>query len=564
MENYLLLTLGHNSSAIFIDEDGQVIGYEQERLNRMKSSSQFPIDAIQEIQKHVSPSKMKDCKIRISHWFNSNWNPTTDFNKHYTKEDYLYLLGISNNINSVSNMFTHHDAHAYSVKGFYDFHKTNDVDYHTIVCDGFGNDGEVISIYKTTKEKGYPVLIDRVYGYYNSLGILYQHATSFTNMKENQDEYKYLGYESHIDEYLDENQIIVLSGMAVVKARTMKMDGKNTEKSYTNDLGGDLKKVKDKLYKEFNVIVNEFNDGITSDFKARVIIGYYVQKVCESYLRFLIEDYHIENLCVAGGTFYNVKLNNYILQHINGQFCVIPLAGDQGAAIGFYVHECPKQFNFSTLCIGKRTLYDIEKKASKDNIIVLDSKNVEENAKLIARDIANGMLVNLVTGNMEFGPRALCNTSTLFIPTTKNTADNNTMNKRNEVMPCAPVMLKRNADKLFDTNELNRVIGSDQFMICTHDYQHGYSENYGGVMHKKTLVKDTYTGRPQIIANDSNHVIRYILEEVENLTGVKCLVNTSYNVHGHPIVFDTFEIIDNFKFQCEHSIKKNQRLYTLK
>lgn len=565
MEKYILLTLGHNSSAIFVDEKGSIIGYEQERLNRMKGSSQFPIDAIQEIQKHVSPTELKDCKIRISHWFNSNWNPTKDFNKHYTKENYEYLLGISKDIDTLSEKFTHHDAHAYSVKGFYDFHKKKEIDeYHTIVCDGFGNDGEVISVYKTTKKTNCPELINRIYGYKNSLGILYQYATSFTNMKENQDEYKYLGYESHIDEYLTESQISELSDEAAKKVDFMRSTSKNTKKFYTYDLVSDLKQVKESLYNEFSLIVDKFNDGITNDFKARVIIGYYIQKVCELYLGHLINDYQIENVCVAGGTFYNVKLNNFILQHINGDFCVIPLAGDQGAAIGFYVHDCKKQFNFGTLCIGKRTLYDVEKTNSIKNVFILDSKNVKENAKLIAHDIANGMLVNIVNGNMEFGPRALCNTSTLFIPTTENTADNNTMNKRNEVMPCAPVMLKRNADLLFDANELNRVIGSDQFMICTHDYKREYSENYGGVMHKKTCIANTYTGRPQIIDNDSEHIIRYILEEVENMTDVKCLVNTSYNVHGHPIVFDTFEIIDNFKFQCQHSIKKNQRLYIIK
>ena len=44
--NYLLITLGHNSSALFVDSDDKVIGYEQERLSGIKSDSQFPMDAI--------------------------------------------------------------------------------------------------------------------------------------------------------------------------------------------------------------------------------------------------------------------------------------------------------------------------------------------------------------------------------------------------------------------------------------------------------------------------------------------------------------------------------------
>ena len=36
----LLITLGHNSSAIFVDGD-TLIGYEEERLTGIKSDSQF-------------------------------------------------------------------------------------------------------------------------------------------------------------------------------------------------------------------------------------------------------------------------------------------------------------------------------------------------------------------------------------------------------------------------------------------------------------------------------------------------------------------------------------------
>ena len=40
------------------------------------------------------------------------------------------------------------------------------------------------------------------------------------------------------------------------------------------------------------------------------------------------------------------------------------------------------------------------------------------------------------------------------------------MNGRNEVMPCAPVMLRKNAKFFFNEKDMNKVIGSDK----VHDY----------------------------------------------------------------------------------------------
>jgi carbamoyltransferase len=292
--------------------------------------------------------------------------------------------------------------------------------------------------------------------------------------------------------------------------------------------------------------------------EARCVIAYFIQSVCENALSEFIASYGVNNLVVAGGTFYNVKLNNRLLTETDGVFCAMPLAGDQGAAIGLYEAEDKKDapaFSFDTLSWGKRRLYNFDK-YTRDNVHYYRiQEDDDELAFVIAEEIAtrisNGKLVNVVFGNMEFGPRALGNTSTLFLPTVKNTADNNHMNKRNEVMPCAPICTYSAASELFDEQELSRVIGSDRFMICTHNYKKPFSNQYGGVMHHKTMSDDTYTGRPQIVRPGT--FIDMILRLVNETTDIKCLVNTSFNAHGNPIVFDTKDIIDNFNFQCEHA-----------
>ena len=88
-------------------------------------------------------------------------------------------------------------------------------------------------------------------------------------------------------------------------------------------------------------------------------------------------------------------------------------------------------------------------------------------------------------------------------------------------------------------------------------------------MHKKPL-ENVYTGRPQVIeseyyAGNENDLMLRLLTTVEYICDAKCLVNTSFNAHGRPIVFDTMDIIHNFNFQCEHSPRDKQPiLYIIK
>jgi len=573
--NYLLLTLGHNSSAIFVDnsdaEQQKIIGYEQERISGIKADSQFPRDAINEILKHISPNEMLGCNVLVSHWF--NFGPHLMPNKYFTKADMNWLRTIcGDNIRMCGPNFTHHDAHAYSAYEFFKYHSNGEV-HSPIMClviDGFGNNEEVLSLYTTDEIKGIS-LVHRVYGYEASLGLMYQYATAFVGMKENQDEYKFLGYEAHIDEYINEyineEQIDVLdSCIDKQKEHLIKLfDTHSKEPEYypSNEVIDFemLNLVRENWYNVFSETLEaiDFKDS-NNTFAARCIIAYFIQQLCERTLvAWLNNNYKPENLIVAGGVFYNVKLNQVLAEKCaRGKFSVMPLAGDQGAAIGLYAKSCDRQFEFGNLCWGIRRFYNAEKlikqkqeKNPRISYIVCDQEtDFEKIQKAIAQCIADNNIVNVVFGNMEFGPRALCHTSTLFLPTSENVHCNNAMNGRNEVMPCAPVCKRENSHKLFDET-IDKVVGSDKYMICTHTYTKPFSSHYGGIMHKKPL-EDNYTGRPQII--DEGQFIYKVLDLVEQITDYKALVNTSFNVHGRPIAFDTISILQNYEYQCEHAI----------
>ena len=566
MDKSLLLTLGHNSSAIFID-DNCVIGYEEERLTGIKADSQFPNNAIAEIIRNKGIKNVKGCKIYISHWFDFN---DTIPNKYITQTDLDNLNEISSDIVFVNKDFTHHDAHAYSGLAFFNYHmnKMNkhlneNKSVHIIVADGFGNNGEVLSIYKINnyeKDKT-PKLIHRVYGYKNSIGLMYQYATSYVGMKENQDEYKFLGYESHIDEYLNAEQInqlnlFIRDLVDVLYNKFLDCTNKDNYQITDNVINfeslADTKKyfwnIFDTAYKMVwtNHSYNKKYSKEENEFIQRCIVAYYLQQTVEKFFGNIIHQFNIENVIVVGGSFYNVKLNNYIFEHTEGVFCAMPLAGDQGAAIGLYNKFENKQFPFDTLCIGKRNFYNADKVFGKNYY----KDATDELAYEIAQKISDGYIVDLIHGSMEFGPRALCDTSSIFIPSTDNTAQNNSNNLRNEVMPCAPICTLDNAYKLFGKENIDRVIGSDEFMILTHNYKKPYSDLYGGVMHKKTL-EQIYTGRPQIVKEGSFEW--KILKYVEEICNIQCCVNTSFNKHGTPILFNNKQIKDDWNFQVEHS-----------
>lgn len=570
-KNYLLLTLGHNSSAIFVDnsdpQQQEIIGYEQERLSGIKADSQFPRDAINEITKHVSPDKLFGCNVLISHWF--NFGPHLMPNKYITQNDIDWLHHLcGDNIELCGPYFTHHDAHAYSAYEFFKYYKDSYDVKGPVMClvvDGFGNNEEVLSLYTTDEMKGIR-LVHRVYGYDASLGLMYQYATAFVGMKENQDEYKFLGYEAHIDEYIDEQQLDTLDHLIETqKERLIKwFDTYSKEPEYypSNEVIDFklLNKVREDWYNIFtDVLVSVGFKDSKQSFAIRCVIAYYIQQLCERTLvGWLNYNYNPKNLIVAGGVFYNVKLNQALAEKCaSNLFSVMPLAGDQGSAIGMYAKHCDRQFEFNDLCWGKRRFYNAEKlvKQKQDKnprikyVKVKSPVEFEEVQKEIAQTIANDNIVNLIIGNMEFGPRALCHTSTLFLPTNENVHCNNAMNGRNEVMPCAPVCKRENAYELFN-DSVDKIVGSDKYMICTHTYVKPYSNHYGGVMHKKPL-EDSHTGRPQIV--DADEFIYEVLDLVERITDYKALVNTSFNVHGRPIAFDTISILQNYEYQCEHA-----------
>lgn len=549
MSKALLLSLGHNSSAIYTDGT-DVIGYEQERLDRIKSSSSPPLEAISEIARYKD---LKNVPVFVTHWF--------DGFKNLAHNKYTAGLGdllIDHPVKTHDKSFTHHDAHAWSSLSFFRHYYDDTHGYdmawpkypvHYIVADGFGNNQEVFSIYKSDYKGKTLEKIHSVHGYGSSLGLMYQYATKFCGMKMNQDEYKFLGYESKIEYCLSNDQIHLISSetQTIVEMLLVKFDEANKDVAILDDLINLNALHGVQLWWEvvFGGLLSRL--GIwdkTSNF-ARIAIAYFVQNIIERCLLRVVAAFNIRNLVLSGGIFYNVKLNHVLAEAVRGKFCVVPLAGDQGASIGFY-EKFVGHFNWDTLAIGNRKI--------DPRIMHNPSNNIwgfEDKADLLSflfEKISSGQICNLVTDKMEFGPRALGNTSSLFLPWSHLADANNKMNARNEVMPFAPMIAEESMETVFK-DTYNKVVGSNRFMILTHDYMDDPKPFTAGVYHKYPLIP-VYSGRPQVLS--SKDLLHPLLLNLEKYSHGNLLTNTSYNYHGEPIVFRPSEILNTHRKQMEN------------
>jgi len=469
----LCLTLGHNASAVLIENDKVLCGYEEERLSRVKSDSSFPVLAIEKILHYYPEARTEVNEIFVSHWF---WSWDLPESKYY-KPKYLAVNFPEAKITSVSEDITHHDLHARSVWNFCD----GDQSGLTIVADGFGNYGECLSIYVDGTMK------HRSYNVYASLGLMYQYAVGYLGMKENQDEYKLLGYEQRVTKA---HKRLVEPIIDVVVSVTTEELLEGSEPQLGMNIV--LPSVRRQWYDRF--------DQIVCDSDRRATVGYFVQQVLERTMMNILKTYPDQkDIKVSGGVFYNVKLNNMILRY-SRRFEANPLSGDQGCALGF------TDVRYDDLYWGKRDITELSNTS----------------------DLYETGMAEIFIGDMEFGPRALGNTTTLALPTMSQVEKINTENGRDTIMPMAPMVTEEYAERMFE--DIYKTKKSKHFMIIAYDFI-SMSDNIRGAAHYDS-DRDVYTGRFQIVPG-------HLYEVVKEHGGI--LINTSLNAHGQPIIYSDFD-----------------------
>jgi carbamoyltransferase len=164
-------------------------------------------------------------------------------------------------------------------------------------------------------------------------------------------------------------------------------------------------------------------------------------------------------------------------------------------------------------------------------------KNIEP--EFIAARLAEGIVIGRCAERMEFGARSLGNRSILADP--RNPEIVNRINKiikmRDFWMPFAPVIL----DTYWEKYLVNKKGLFSPFMMIGFETTSLGRKDMPAAIHSADN-----TTRPQMLKENVNPDYYRIVSEFEKITGVGALLNTSFNLHGYPIVRTAEDAIDVF------------------
>jgi carbamoyltransferase len=248
----------------------------------------------------------------------------------------------------------------------------------------------------------------------------------------------------------------------------------------------------------------------------------------------------VQDLALAGGIFMNVKLNKRIseLSSVRSAF-FCPSAGDESNSLGAAWAETGAD-SFSSvapqpplvnLYLGAE--YSRQEAAEAVANYPFQKKvrttSVSDPEARCAQLLAYGQIVARFSGRMEFGARALGNRSILANPSDPDACAviNRMVKKRDFWMPFAPTVL---SDAAPDYLVLPR--GCDgAYMTVALDTAPQTRQQLRAAAHPHD-----WTVRPQILTPQDNPAYHRLISLFRDRTGIGAVLNTSFNLHGYPIV----------------------------
>ena len=268
---------------------------------------------------------------------------------------------------------------------------------------------------------------------------------------------------------------------------------------------------------------------------------YVLEEVVCHWVREWLKKTGCDSVVLSGGVAANVKMNQRIFE-VEGvkKIFVYPNMGDGGCASGLaLLLSWPGGPGrpLSNVYLGPEFSRDEVRKALEEN--QLKYTEPAELAADVARRIHAGQVIGRFAGRMEYGPRALGNRSILYHAQEADV--NQWLNKRlgrTEFMPFAPVTLWEARERCY-----KHMAGAEyaaEFMTITFDCTPFMRENCPAAVHVDG------TARPQLIRREVNPGYYDILKEYEKLSGIPCLINTSFNMHEEPIVCSPGDAIRAF------------------
>jgi carbamoyltransferase len=402
-----------------------------------------------------------------------------------------------------------------------------------VTADAWGDDlSGTLSVY--SKEKGQ---IERVKEYNHKdfqLARIYRYTTLVLKMLANEHEYKVMGLASYYNGP-------VIEKVEKVFDKMLQNDG--LEFIFNKDVLDIYDYLKNNL-KNFRF------DHIAAGLQS------FTEKILVNWFSSAISKYNANSVVFSGGVSMNVKANMKISQIPKiEKFFVCGAGTDETLPIGACYHWAemngiqPKPLD--TLYLGSNAAYD-EKDISSLPQYTIKKFNSEEQ---ILEQILENKIIAVYRERMEMGQRALGNRSIIADPRTRFNVEkiNNSIKKRDFWMPFAPVILSEYQDLLIENPK-----GIDSpFMTIAFETKDGKNK-FPAAVHQADG-----TARAQLLKKEQNPILWNLIFKFYEKTGIPALLNTSFNLHGEPIVRtiqDALRVFDKSELEVlwldEHIIEK--------
>lgn len=258
-------------------------------------------------------------------------------------------------------------------------------------------------------------------------------------------------------------------------------------------------------------------------------------------------------LALGGGCFMNVKANMLLAGEdwVEDLFA-FPSCGDESNAVGAaylgYLELCARAGEpvrprpFGPAYLGPAiTPEEVEAVIRSRDLgaryAVREHERIEER---IAELLAGGGVVARCAGRMEFGARALGNRSILADPADHRVVSliNRMIKNRDFWMPFAPSVLAERADDYL----VNPKGLASPYMMLAFPTRSERRHEIVAAIHPQDG-----TARAHIVEEGWNPAYHRLLRAFEDRTGRGALLNTSYNLHGEPVVCSAADAVDTFE-----------------
>jgi carbamoyltransferase len=275
----------------------------------------------------------------------------------------------------------------------------------------------------------------------------------------------------------------------------------------------------------------------------------FLEEFLIDWVRDCIRETGIRRIALSGGVFMNVKANKRILElpEVESMY-IFPSCGDETNSIGAAFHAYAEDRRKRGMPIDLKHVESFYLGAPVDDAEVEQALSRRAGAGLkvsrpadpedeVGRLLAAGEVVARASGPMEFGSRALGNRSILADPSRHDVTRiiNDMIKNRDFWMPFAPAMLQERTEEY--------VVKPKGFfapyMIMAMDSVPAKRAAMQAALHPAD-----HTARPQEVVEGWNPGFHRVISSFASRRGDAVVLNTSFNLHGYPIVQTAEDALD--------------------